>query len=77
MILNAYWEPLAFELPPAPEAALGGWRRMLDTARAAPEDFLDWHDAPGLDALTYLAQPRSVVGLVARLPGFAEEAPAG
>ena len=28
---NAYWEPLEFELPAAPR----GWRRLVDTARAA------------------------------------------
>jgi hypothetical protein len=50
---------------------------MLDTARAAPEDFLDWHDAPSLDAPSYLAEPRSVVGLVARLAGYEVERYAG
>jgi isoamylase len=73
VILNAYWEPLRFELPAAPDSALGGWRRMLDTARAAPEDFLDWHDAPSLDAPSCLVQPRSVVGLVVRLAGYEAE----
>jgi glycogen operon protein len=70
VILNAYWEPLAFEVPPAPDGAQGGWRRMQDTARAAPEDFCDWHEAPSLDAPDCLVQPRSVVGLVARLAGY-------
>jgi isoamylase len=77
VILNAYWEPLAFELPPVPDNALGGWRRMLDTARAAPEDFCDWREAPYLDAPSYLVQPRSVVGLVARLAGYEAERFAG
>jgi isoamylase len=67
VILNAYWEALTFELPPVPDKALGGWRRLLDTARAAPEDFCDWHEAPSIDALSYLVQPRSVVGLAVRL----------
>ena len=77
VILNAYWEPLAFEVPPVPDDAQGGWRRMLDTARAAPEDFCDWHEAPSLDAPSYLVQPRSVVGLVARLAGYEAERFAG
>jgi glycogen operon protein len=77
VILNAYWEPLAFEVPPAPAGAQGGWRRILDTARAAPEDFCDWHEAPSLDGSSYLVQPRSVVGLVARLAGYEAERFAG
>ena len=31
-IFNAYWEPLAFELPPAPTGT--SWRRCIDTALA-------------------------------------------
>jgi glycogen operon protein len=77
VILNAYWEPLAFELPAAPEGALGGWRRVLDTAQAAPDDFCAWQDAPVVDGPSYPAQPRSVVGLVARLAGYEAERFAG
>ena len=59
------------------DTPLDGWRRMLDTARAVPEDFMDWHEAPGVDTASYLAQPRSVVGLVARLAGYEAERFAG
>ena len=31
-ILNAYWEPLSFELPPAPAEHQRGWRRCIDTS---------------------------------------------
>ncbi len=73
VILNAYWAPLEFDVPPAPETALGGWRRILDTARDAPDDFREWHEAPSMSAPTCLVQPRSVVGLAARLPGYEAE----
>jgi isoamylase len=77
VILNAYWEPLAFELPPIPDGAQGGWRRILDTARASPDDFLAWPDAPAVDGPSYQVEPRSVVGLVARLAGYEAERFAG
>ena len=67
-ILNAYWEPLEFELPPAPEGPAGGWLRLMDTSRPSPEDFCEAEDAPKVDGPTYIAQPRSVVLLVATIP---------
>ena len=37
-MLNAYWEPLDFDLPGLP---LGQqWHRLVDTALASPDDFL-------------------------------------
>jgi pullulanase/glycogen debranching enzyme len=32
VMFNAYWEALDFDLPPAPAAAIGGWRRWIDTS---------------------------------------------
>ena len=37
-ILNAYWEPLTFELPPVAVASGEQWRRCIDTALASPHD---------------------------------------
>ena len=37
--LNAYWEPLDFELPPAGRGH--EWRRLIDTALPSPDDFAD------------------------------------
>jgi len=59
-ILNAYWEPLEFELPPMPV-----WRRIIDTFLPSPEDICGPTDAPLVEGSTYLVQPRSVVVLVA------------
>jgi isoamylase len=64
-IFNAYWEPLTFELPPAPVGQ--GWRRCIDTALAMPDDVHDLIDAPLVAQTSYAAAPRSVVLLAAAL----------
>jgi isoamylase len=64
MILNAYWEPLEFELP----ATKGNpWHRWIDTSLDSPDDVVEWDDAPPVTSPTYLAGPRSVVALFSRL----------
>jgi isoamylase len=65
MILNAYWEPISFELPQKENGRRLYWHRWLDTALDSPEDIRDWDSAPIVQAKTYLTQPRSVVALVA------------
>jgi glycogen operon protein len=61
-IFNAYWEPLAFELPPSP-TSYHVWRRCIDTALASPDDICHIGDAPEVTGARYVAQPRSVVVL--------------
>ncbi len=63
-MLNAYWEPLAFELPSG-DAGDAPWRRCLDTALRSPDDIRLWADAPAVTQTIYNVQPRSVV-LLAR-----------
>ena len=47
VICNAYWEPLDFELPPAP-FGVAGWRRIIDTSLDSPHDFCKtWLRSPG------------------------------
>jgi glycogen operon protein len=60
-MLNAYWEPLSFELPSVPADHRHGWRRCIDTALDAPDDICFWEAAPVVKQATYLVQPRSVV----------------
>jgi isoamylase len=62
-IMNAYWEPLNFELP----KLSGGrpWRRWVDTSRDTPEDIVPWHTAPSLSCKEYRVESRSVVVLLA------------
>jgi isoamylase len=64
LILNAYWEPLDFELPPMND---GGetWRRWIDTVLDTPDDIVERKTAPPVAHGTYRAGPRSVVVLIA------------
>jgi len=63
LVLNAYWEPLRFELPAIPEAGRGAWRRWLDTFLEAPDDICPISNAPLVAGSSYLVNPRSVVAL--------------
>ncbi len=65
-ILNAYWEPLEFELPPFEPAGGRTWRRWIDTALESPQDIVLWETAPPVPGATYRAEARSVVVLLAR-----------
>src|SRR5205085_799750 len=46
LILNAYWEPLEFELPLVSGAGGGSWQRWIDTSLDSPEDTAEWQAAP-------------------------------
>jgi isoamylase len=63
LILNAYWEPLEFELPPAGNDRGTLWRRWIDTARETPHDIVPWQEALTIPGPTYRAEARSVVVL--------------
>jgi glycogen operon protein len=65
LILNAYWEPLDFELPPAGNGAGNPWRRWIDTALDSPQDIVSWRTAPPVSGDRYRVGPRSVVVLFA------------
>lgn len=62
-MLNAYWEPLSFELPPTPEDESRSWRRWLDTSLEAPDDICELLNAPPVKGSNYLAEPRSIAAL--------------
>jgi glycogen operon protein len=66
VILNAFWEPLDFELPPLPATENVSWHRWIDTSLATPDDIADWPLTPPFSDLSYRAQSRSVVVLIAR-----------
>ena len=68
VILNAYWEPLEFELPPRGNND-DTWRRWIDTSLEPPQEILEWPTAPPITERTYRAGPRSVVVLFARVGG--------
>jgi isoamylase len=67
VILNAYWEPLEFELPSVVDGTHDPWRRWIDTFLDSPHDIVDWERAPSLGGNTYQTGPRSVVVLFAPL----------
>ena len=62
LILNAYWEPLNFEMPLLTDGF--AWRRWIDTHLDPPHDIVDWRVAPRVYGRTYQAGARSVVALV-------------
>ena len=62
LILNAFWEPLDFELP---KLESGKWRRWIDTALESPNDITAWEQTPEVKGNTYRAADRSVVMLYA------------
>jgi glycogen operon protein len=64
IILNAYWEPLDFELP----LLSGGnkhWRRWIDTALDPPHEICEWNAEPVVPEGTYRVGARSAVVLIA------------
>jgi glycogen operon protein len=72
IILNAYWEPLEFELPIVPEGR-ENWRRWIDTALDPPHEICEWNEEEPVLGSTYRAGPRSVVVLIAGGTGMAAE----
>jgi isoamylase len=62
LILNGYWEPLEFELPPVGGS---GWKRWFDTSLPSPEDITDWKSATPVEGSIYRCGPRSVAMLIA------------
>jgi len=62
-MLNAYWEPMTFELPPVPAERQQPWRRWIDTGLASPDDICTLDEATIIAQSTYVVQPRSSVFL--------------
>ncbi len=69
LIMNAYWEPLEFDLPSERNAGETPWRRWIDTSFESLQDILDWPAAPTVAGQSYRAGPRSVVVLIASALG--------
>jgi glycogen operon protein len=61
-IMNAYWEPLDFELPKLDDG--NTWRRWIDTALDSPDDIVSWDKMPLVSGSTYRVADRSVVMLL-------------
>ena len=61
LMLNSYWEPLTFELPPRQGEP---WRLVVDTALESPYDIVPLEEAPSIVETTYRVQARSSVMLI-------------
>lgn len=61
VVLNAFWEPLAFELPLLSQNKK--WCRIVDTSLDSPNDFIDFEEAPMVDAKRYLVKSRASIVL--------------
>ena len=71
-MLNAYWEPLTFEVPSVPAESQHSWRRWIDTALASPDDICTLDEAPVIAPSTYVVEPRAFVFLALWLQSAAK-----
>ncbi|MBS0264144.1 MAG: glycogen debranching enzyme, partial [Planctomycetes bacterium] len=67
LILNAYTEPLDFQLPELAQGQV--WRRWIDTGQPMPEDIVPWQTAPPYTEPVYHMQPHSVAMLFVQQNG--------
>jgi len=63
LMLNAYWEPLRFQLPTVEGAS---WRRWIDTSLGSPDDIVPWKSAPAIEEQHYRVERHSVVVFYSR-----------
>ncbi|HMK65877.1 MAG TPA: glycogen debranching protein GlgX [Thermodesulfobacteriota bacterium] len=64
IMINAYWEPLKFELPLLEDPRKRSWHRWIDTAKDSPNDIIPWAEAPIVSENIYRVEARSIVVLV-------------
>lgn len=60
--LNAYWEPLTFQLPEPKNGE--DWHKIIDTSLAYPENIVDLHASPAMADDKILVPARSTVVLI-------------
>ena len=63
--INAYWEPLQFELPMLPDWATSGWLRIMDTSLPSPTDIVEPASAVPVKGSTYRVFARTSAMLFA------------
>jgi len=66
VVLNAYWEPLTFELPSLKRGL--AWHRIVDTSLSAPDDFQSQETATRVRGSSYRVSDRSSLVLMALPP---------
>ena len=62
-MMNMYWEPLSFAIPPVPGRR---WYRAVDTGLAAPEDIATTGQEVAIATEEYVVGGRSVVVLISK-----------
>jgi isoamylase len=67
-MVNAYWQPLTFALPPPEKLPGGRWHRLIDTSLPAPQDIVPWDDMPVVHADSYPLPERSLAVFIAKTP---------
>jgi isoamylase len=72
LMINAYWEALAFAIPPLDENH-GSWRCCVDTFRASPRDICAWAEAESVHGETFIVQARSIAVLVTKFQDVGTE----
>ena len=65
-MVNSYWKPLTFNLPPAQKTPGGAWYRWIDTSLSSPEDIVQWDTMPEIKNNHYNVPARSLVVLIAK-----------
>ena len=58
LMMNAYWEPLEFELPSSDDRGGHPWRRWIDTGLESPLDIVEWPKAPAISDDKYRVEAR-------------------
>ena len=62
--VNAYTEPLTFELPKLSLDQKRTWKRWIDTSLPSPQDICNWNEITEIKESVYTVTPHSVVILV-------------
>jgi len=65
LILNAYGQPLDFDLPTVVAEGTSRWHRWIDTSLPSPSDIAPWEEAPACPSGPYRAAEHSVAVLIA------------
>lgn len=63
-LVNAYSEPLTFELPHLTLDPKHVWKRWIDTNLPSPQDICEWDDAPEVNDYVYTINAYSVAILI-------------
>lgn len=71
LMINAFWEPLSFELPRPDHGC--SWHRLIDSSLSPGEDCLTLEEAPGIRTKRYRLTERSVAMLVSLREDFSRK----